>query len=196
MTIVWLVAAAAMGYGFGCIPVANLVARRNGIPDLRVVGDRNPGYWNARRLLGARAALPILLLDAGKGAAGAGFGFAVAGLHGAVLGWVGAILGHMFPAPMGFRGGRSLLCLAGGAIVIVPLACAVAGVVLLVVRWRFGFARGIQVCLIVAPFAIWFFYGVGVELALAVGLLLFIGVRSFFADRALRRDGIVKDQLD
>lgn len=194
MTFAWLAAALAMGYAFGCIPVANLVARRHGIADLRGVGDRNPGYWNARALLGSRAALPILLLDAAKGAAGAGFGLAVAGLEGAILGWIGAILGHMFPAPMGFRGGRSLLCLAGGAIVIVPLACAVAAVVLLAVRWRFGFARGIQACLIVAPFAIWFFYGVGLELALAVGLLLFIGVRAYLADRALARAGIPKHQ--
>ncbi|MGA0122357.1 MAG: glycerol-3-phosphate acyltransferase [Gaiellales bacterium] len=194
MTTAWLIAAAAMGYAFGCIPVANLVARRHGIADLRVVGDRNPGYWNARALVGARAALPILLLDAAKGAAGAGFGLAVAGFWGGILGWLGAILGHMFPAPMGFRGGRSLLCLAGGAIVIVPLACAVSAVVLLAVRWRFGFARGIQACLIVAPFAIWFFYGAGYELGIAVGLLLFIGVRAFLADRALARAGIPKHQ--
>lgn len=194
MTIAWLAAALAMGYALGCIPVANLVARRHGIPDLREVGDRNPGYWNARALLGSRAALPILLLDAAKGAAGAGFGLAVAGLEGALLGWFGAILGHMFPAPMRFRGGRSLLCLAGGAIVIVPLAAAVGAVVLLAVRWRFGFARGIQVCLIVAPFAIWCFYGAGLQLAFAVGLLLFIGVRAFLADRALARAGIRKHQ--
>lgn len=194
MTYAWLAAALAMGYAFGCIPVANLVARRHGIADLRAVGDLNPGYWNARALLGSRAALPILLLDAAKGAAGAGFGYAVAGLEGAILGWIGAILGHMFPATMGFRGGRSLLCLAGGAIVIVPLASIIGAVVLLAVRWRFGFARGIQICLTVTPFAIWYFYGAGLQLAGAVGLLLFIGVRAFLADRALARAGIAKHQ--
>ncbi|MFM9123954.1 MAG: glycosyltransferase, partial [Actinomycetota bacterium] len=97
-------------------------------------------------------------------------------------------------APLGFRGGRSLLCLAGGAIVVMPLACIVGGVVLLAVRWRFGFARGIQACLIVAPFAAWFFYGAGLRLAIAVGLLLFVGVRSYLADRALARAGIQKHQ--
>ena len=194
MTYAWLAAALAMGYAFGCIPVANLVARRHGIADLRAVGDLNPGYWNARALLGSRAALPILLLDAAKGAAGAGFGYAVAGLEGAILGWIGAVLGHMFPATMGFRGGRSLLCLAGGAIVIVPLASIIGAVVLLAVRWRFGFARGIQICLTVTPFAIWYLYGAGLQLAGAVGLLLFIGVRAFLADRALARAGIAKHQ--
>ncbi len=194
MTYAWLAGALAMGYAFGCIPVANLVARRHGIADLRAVGDLNPGYWNARALLGSRAALPILLLDAAKGAAGAGFGYAVAGLEGAILGWIGAVLGHMFPATMGFRGGRSLLCLAGGAIVIVPLASIIGAVVLLAVRWRFGFARGIQICLTVTPFAIWYFYGAGLQLAGAVGLLLFIGVRAFLADRALARAGIAKHQ--
>lgn len=189
-------AALAIGYALGCIPFANLVARRHGSADLRRVGDRNPGYWNARERLGRREALPILLLDAGKGAAGAGIGLAIAGPWGGVLGWTGAIVGHMFPVTQRFRGGRSVLCLAGGAIVMAPLASLAAGVVLLVVTWRWGFARGAQAGLIVAPFAIWAIDGAGLVLFAAVTLLCVIGLRAYTADRALRRAGIDKSQPD
>lgn len=191
---VWIALAFAIGYAFGCIPVANLVARRHGTADLRSIGDRNPGYWNARERLGRRQALPILFLDAGKGAAGAGLGLMIAGPWGGVLGWTGAIVGHMFPVTQRFRGGRSVLCLAGGAIVMAPLACLVAGVVLGVVTWRWGFARGAQAGLIVAPFAIWAIDGAGLVLFAAVTLLCLIGLRAYTADRALRRAGIDKTQ--
>lgn len=191
-----LVSAFAIGYAFGCIPFANMIARRHGGGDLRTVGDRNPGYWNARERLGRRVALPILLLDAGKGAAGAGAGLVIAGPWGGVLGWAGAIVGHMFPVTQRFRGGRSVLCLAGGAIVMAPLASLVAGAVLIVVTWRWGFARGAQAGLIAAPFAIWAIDGAGLVLFTAVTLLCAIGLRAYTADRALRRAGIDKSQPD
>lgn len=199
----WPIAVAAIvGYAFGCISFANLVARRRGIGDLREVGDRNPGYWNARKRLGVRGALPVLLLDAAKGAAAVAAGMLLAGIWddsatwGGVAAWAGVVVGHMFPATMRFRGGRSVLCFAGGAIVLVPLAAAVGAIVLLGVRWRWGFARGIQACLIAGPFAVWLLYGVGVQLFAVVGLLVVIGARAALADRALRRAGIDKDQLD
>ena len=63
-------------------------------------------------------------------------------------------------------------------------------------RWRFDFARGIQACLIVAPFAVWIIYGAHIELYATVGLLTFVGLRSALADRALKRAGIDKNNPD
>lgn len=192
----WLLIAGLMGYAFGCIPFSHLIARRHGVADLRTVGDRNPGYWNARQRLGTRSSLPILVLDASKGAAGAAAGLMIAGIWGGVVGWTAAIVGHMFPATMRFRGGRGILCLAGGALVMVPLACLVAALALLVIRWRWDFARGIQAAMITAPFAIWIIYGAGIELFATVALLVLIGARSALADRALKRAGIDKHHPD
>jgi glycerol-3-phosphate acyltransferase PlsY len=189
------VIAAGVGYLLGCIPVANLVARRHGVADLRTTGDRNPGYWNARGSIGVRSSVPILLLDAAKAAAAAGVGLALAGVWGGVIGWAAAVVGHMFPVTMGFRGGRSVLCLVGGAIVLVPLASIPAGIALLLVRWRWDFARGAQAALISAPFAVWLIYGAGPELFAVVALLSLVGVRSAIADRALKRAGIEKKRF-
>jgi glycerol-3-phosphate acyltransferase PlsY len=64
----------AAGYVLGSVPVADLVARRRGAADLRTVGDRNPGYWNAKESLGRRAAVPVFVGDVAKGALASGVG--------------------------------------------------------------------------------------------------------------------------
>ena len=123
------------GYAIGSIPVAVLVGRSQGI-DLRTVGDRNPGYWNAKQQLPQRAAMLLFAGDLTKGIA--------AGLLGTILStngrwWIAylavgaAMLGHAFPVFAGFRGGRSILTFAGGAIVLSPRAAAAAIVLTIVV---------------------------------------------------------------
>lgn len=101
------VIALVAGYLIGSIPVAALVTRR----DLRTVGDHNPGYWNARTVLGTRAALPVFVGDVAKGSAAATVGVVLA--HAAQGGnewWIGylaagaAMVGHAWPVFAGFRG--------------------------------------------------------------------------------------------
>ncbi|MEI6688444.1 MAG: glycerol-3-phosphate acyltransferase [Thermoleophilia bacterium] len=194
MTLHYVIAG-VVGYLLGCISFANLIARRHGVADLRATGDRNPGYWNARSSIGIRASVPILLLDAAKAAAAVGVGLVLAGTWGGIIAWFAVVIGHMFPVTMRFRGGRSVLCLVGGALVLVPLACIPAAIALLLVRWRWDFARGAQAALIAAPFAVWVIYGAGPELFATVALLCVIGVRSALADRALKRAGIDKNRF-
>jgi glycerol-3-phosphate acyltransferase PlsY len=122
---------AGAGYFVGSIPIANLVARRHGVPDLRDVGDHNPGYWNARETIGVRAAAPILVGDVAKGAGGAAIGALVgAATRGpwwsASLGGGAAMVGHAFPAFTAGRGGRSVLAFVGTSIVAAPRASAIA----------------------------------------------------------------------
>ena len=109
-----------VGYLIGSIPVANLVAARRARVDLRDIGDRNPGFWNARETLGRRAAIPVFVGDSAKGVAAAFVGAALAdpGVWGlAYVGCGAAMVGHAFPIFARFRGGRSILTFAGGAAV-------------------------------------------------------------------------------
>jgi glycerol-3-phosphate acyltransferase PlsY len=126
----------AIGYLLGSIPVANLVARRRGGSDLRLVGDGNPGYWNAKESLGRTAAIPVFVGDAAKGAAAAAIG-ALAAADGqwwlAYVGVAAAMIGHAWPVFGGFRGGRSLLAFAGGMCVAAPIPAAAAVALLLAV---------------------------------------------------------------
>ena len=113
-----------VGYLIGSIPVANLVAVRRAQVDLRDVGDRNPGFWNARETLGRRAAIPVFVGDSAKGVAAALVGAALAdpGVWGlAYVGCGAAMVGHSFPVFARFRGGRSILTFAGGAAVFAPV---------------------------------------------------------------------------
>jgi glycerol-3-phosphate acyltransferase PlsY len=184
--------AALAGYLLGSLPLANLVARAHGVGDLRAVGDRNPGYWNAREQLGRRASVPIFVLDTAKGAAAAAAGLALGGWDAGAAAWAGALVGHAFPVFAGFRGGRSVLCFVGGGLVLVPEAALVAVAVCAAISAWKGFARGAQAGLTAAPFAAWAIYGPGRELAVIVILLCAIGVRALLADRALRRAGVGK----
>jgi acyl phosphate:glycerol-3-phosphate acyltransferase len=130
----------------GSIPIALMVGRAHGV-DLRAVGDRNPGAWNALAQLGARAALPVFVGDGLKGFAGGGIGWLLAGVPGAYAGVAGAMLGHAFPLFAGFRGGKSVMTFAGGTFALAPVAAALAlalcGAVSLATSFRWGARAGV-----------------------------------------------------
>ena len=124
--VVRVIVPAAAGYLLGSIPVADLVSRRRDV-DLRAVGDRNPGYWNAREALGGDDARPVLAGDMAKGAAAAAIGRAVAApgeWWPAVVGVGAAMVGHAWPVFARFRGGRAVATFGGGAIVLSPASAA------------------------------------------------------------------------
>ncbi|MEO6654216.1 MAG: glycerol-3-phosphate acyltransferase [Ilumatobacteraceae bacterium] len=178
------------GLELGSIPFANVVARRHGISDLRVVGDRNPGFWNAFELLGRRRALPIFVGDVAKGAAAAGLGVMLAAdgqWWMADLGAGAAMVGHAFPIFAGFRGGRSVLTFVGGACVFAPLAAGIAiGITVAVwsVTRRFDRAARFGV----ATFPLIELATDGPARTAATGLLMtFIGLRFADATQRTRR---------
>jgi len=144
--------AAIVGYLLGSIPVAALVTRR----DLREVGDRNPGYWNAKETLGRRAALPVFAGDVLKGAAAAGVGVLLAPPGDWWVGYVAgfaAMVGHAWPVFARFRGGRSVLTFAGAVCVLSPVAAAVSiGVLVVVMLAARSFAWGARAGVVAFPF--------------------------------------------
>jgi glycerol-3-phosphate acyltransferase PlsY len=119
---------ATAGYVLGSIPTAVIVGRRRHV-DLRKVGDRNPGWWNAKEELGRRAALPVLVVDIAKGMAAAGVGRAVARPGEWWPGYVAgaaAMVGHAWPLFARFRGGRGVATFGGVAGVLAPVPTALA----------------------------------------------------------------------
>jgi acyl phosphate:glycerol-3-phosphate acyltransferase len=129
LALVRLLATLVTGYLLGSVPVANAVARRHAVGDLRDVGDRNPGYWNARETIGRRAALPVFAGDVAKGSVAAAVGVVLARPGQWWLPYVAtgaAMVGHALPVWSGFRGGRSVLTFVGGVVVCAPAPAAVA----------------------------------------------------------------------
>lgn len=123
-----------LGYGCGCIPVASLVARRDGV-DLRRTADGNPGAWNAMEQLGGRRALPVFVGDALKAFVPGLVGVLLGGWW---LGWIGvagAMLGHALPLQDRGRGGKAVMTFVGGAFALSPLAAG-ACLLLAAAAWR------------------------------------------------------------
>lgn len=184
-----------VGYVIGSIPVANLVARRRASIDLREVGDRNPGYWNAKETLGRREAIPVFIGDSLKGVLAA---LVALGIEAAVdvdawgLAYVGtgaAMVGHAFPVFAGFRGGRSVLTFAGGAAVYatLPFAAAIAALLAGFAVSR-SFAVGARVAFVAFPLVQ--LVVEGPYRTAATGLLMtFIGARFAMAAWASRAPG-------
>lgn len=192
-TAVDVVVTVVVGYLVGSIPVANLVARRRGAGDLRTVGDHNPGYWNAKETLGHRAAVPVFAGDTAKGAVAALVGVALAapGVWGlAYLGTGAAMVGHAFPVFARFRGGRSVLTFAGGAVVYAP-APALLAIGVLAVTWAVtrSFALAARTGIVAFPIAQLLLEGPWRTAATGV-LMSFIGLRFAMAALAARRSAV------
>jgi glycerol-3-phosphate acyltransferase PlsY len=175
---------AVAGYLLGSVSTADLVSR--GV-DLRAVGDHNPGWWNARDALGARAARPVLAGDIAKGAAAAAIGKLIARPGEWWMPLVGggaAMVGHAWPLFARFRGGRAVATFGGAAAVISPATAAVAiGAGTVAGTATRSVARGIRTGFVAYP---------AVQLAVdgprrtaATGLLMsFIGLRFWMARRS------------
>lgn len=179
-----LVVATIVGYVVGSLPIANTVTRRRGVDDLRTVGDRNPGFWNAMQLVGWRAASPVLVGDTAKGAVAATVGFVVSDRWWApYLTGLAAMIGHAWPLFAGFRGGRSVLTFVGVALVVSPLAAA-CSIAVLLTAWAVGRRFDIAVRVAVFGFPVFQLAVDGPIPTAATGvLMIFVGIR--FARAAL-----------
>lgn len=112
-----MVAEAIITVGLACalgtFPTAYMLGRAVRSRDIRQEGSRNPGALNAYRVMGKRAGVLVLAVDAGKGAlaivAGRLLGAPETALY---LAAGAAALGHNFTPFTGFRGGK------GGATVL------------------------------------------------------------------------------
>lgn len=183
-TIVDVALATIVGYLIGSIPVANLVARRRAAIDLRDVGDRNPGFWNARETLGRKAAIPVFVGDVAKGVVASGVGVLLAGDGVWGIGYVAtgaAMIGHAYPVFAGFTGGRSILTFVGGAAVFAPISVAISvGLLLIVFAATRSFAWGARAGMLALPFVHIVVDGPYRTAAMG-GLMTIIGIRFVMA---------------
>lgn len=113
-------------YFLGSLPPALWVARLHGV-DIFKVGSGNPGMTNVWRSLGWKPAVPVALLDTGKGFLAAWLAVFLTGSEAfALAAGVVAVLGHSFTCFARFRGGKGVLTSFGVFLYFVPvsaLAC-------------------------------------------------------------------------
>lgn len=104
-----------LGYLLGSINGAILLSKLVEKDDVRRHGSGNAGFTNFFRNYGKRTSLLVILIDAAKAAASCLLGGWLLGKYGLrtegmLLGGLAATLGHDFPAFLGFRGGKGIVC--------------------------------------------------------------------------------------
>ncbi|MDT8342725.1 MAG: glycerol-3-phosphate 1-O-acyltransferase PlsY [Longimicrobiales bacterium] len=147
-----------LAYLLGATPTSLWVGRAAYGVDLRTTGSGNLGATNTFRVLGWRAALPVLVFDVFKGWLPAATFGAWSGAESA--GWIlafggAAVLGHVFSLWAGFRGGKGVATSGGVFLALAPWA-ALAGLgvfVVLVLTTRYV-SLGSMAAAVVVPVAV------------------------------------------
>lgn len=149
MDLPWVYSVAAMciAYCFGSIPTSVWWGRHFHGIDVREHGSRNAGATNTFRVLGARAGVPVLLIDVAKGFVPVRVLPAFSGLEPGTDAWVvlrmalvlASVVGHLYPLFAGFRGGKGIATSLGGVLAIHPGAALVClgafAIVFLITRY-------------------------------------------------------------
>jgi len=119
----------ALAYGAGATPTSFWLARVVYGVDLRTQGSGNLGGTNTFRVLGWKAALPVTLVDIGKGWLPVWY-FPQIQSSTSPSTWAlayggAAVLGHVFSFWVRFKGGKGIATSAGILLSLAPVAVAV-----------------------------------------------------------------------
>ncbi|MCH7856994.1 MAG: glycerol-3-phosphate 1-O-acyltransferase PlsY [Gemmatimonadetes bacterium] len=119
----------ALAYGAGATPTSFWLGKAVYGVDLRTKGSENLGGTNTFRVLGWKAAVPVILVDVGKGwlpvwyfpqiqpgASPSTWALAYGGA---------AILGHVFSFWVGFKGGKGIATSGGVLLGLAPVAVVI-----------------------------------------------------------------------
>ncbi len=125
---------ALVGYALGNLNGAVCISALLSHDDVRTHGSGNAGLTNFIRNYGTASAALVVLIDGLKailsclvcGLLLEPYGF---GLEGKMLGAVAVTLGHNFPACLGFKGGKGILCGAVAALTMDPLLFLILAVI-------------------------------------------------------------------
>lgn len=169
MDFPWAYAAAAflVAYLCGSIPTSVWWGKAFHGIDVREHGSRNAGATNTYRVLGPKAALPVLLIDVLKGFLPVRIlphfsGLEVYSEHWMTLRVIlvmGAVIGHLYPVFAGFRGGKGIATSLGGVLALHVGAALVCVLVWMVVFfWRRFVSLASLVAALAFPIAVTFIY--------------------------------------
>ena len=181
---------AIVGYLFGAIPFAVIIARSCGV-DILKVGSGNPGATNVKRTCGKKAGNLCFLLDATKGFLATSFpvwaGYLGVKLSGnattlVFVGLIAAIVGHSFSIFIKFKGGKGIAVSIGGLLFVMLYPILIGLVVWVVVFYASRYVSLASILMAVSlPISSVFFFGVNSVhfwVALAIAAIIVYRHRS------------------
>ena len=140
--------AVVVAYLMGSIPGAYIVTRFLTGKDIRKLGGGNVGANNVYNEVGLKAAIPVALIDVGKGAAAVIIAHRLVGLPlmqtpglpqiFVLASALAAVVGHIWPIYLRFAGGNGLATTIGILAILMPrellIALALAVVLIVITR--------------------------------------------------------------
>ena len=189
--LVWISAAALLGYLLGSVNFAVLVAKRHGV-DILKAGSGNPGATNVKRVIGKKAGNLVFALDALKGFVSAGWPFVAGALLVSrfglgestptlmqLAGFFGALIGHCFSCFLGFKGGKGVAVTIGALLGAMPVNMLIGGLVWVALFFSTRFVSVASIGMALALPAIAYFLpgqGVGPHFFFSLFVAVFIVV--------------------
>jgi len=134
MDILSILVACVFAYLIGSIPSSVWIGKIFYGIDVREYGSGNAGSTNTFRVLGAKAGVPVFLIDLLKGFLAAKlivfFDYYFPGtkdyINFQILFGLCAVVGHIFPIYVGFRGGKGVATLLGLVFAVAPASALIA----------------------------------------------------------------------
>lgn len=175
-----LIATAICAYALGSVPFGLLLARAFGLGDIREIGSGNIGATNVLRSGNKPAAALTLALDAGKGAAAVLAARALAGETAASVAGIFSFLGHLYPAQLGFRGGKGVATYLGALLALSLPAGMVACATWLATAavFRFSSLAALAAVLLAPVFVGIFLHWIGAAVMAAMSALTILKHRA------------------
>ena len=138
---VYGIAAMVIAYLIGSIPTSVWWGKAFFAVDVREYGSRNAGATNTFRVLGAKAGVPVLIIDILKGFLPVRLLPNLTDLEPDTAPWMwlrialvgAAVIGHLYPVFAGFKGGKGVATSLGGVLAVHPGAAAICVLVFAVV---------------------------------------------------------------
>ena len=117
-----LIVCFVLSYFIGSVNFGVEVSKKMCNDDVRNHGSGNAGMTNVLRVHGKKAAIITFVGDSGKAALAALIGLMVAGNGCGYFALAGCMIGHAFPCFFKFKGGKGVSSLAGGMLILEPVA--------------------------------------------------------------------------
>jgi acyl phosphate:glycerol-3-phosphate acyltransferase len=184
-------AAFVFGYLCGSIPFGVLLTRWFGAPDVRSIGSGNIGATNVLRTGRKALAAATLLGDMLKGTVAVLLAGFFLGRDAALCAALGAFLGHLFPAWLGFKGGKGVATYIGLLLALAWPAALFFGAIWLAVAALTRYSSlAALIASVLTPFFLWWWDALAeAELFALLTVLLWIMHRANIARLMGGREG-------
>ena len=190
---------AVLAYLIGSIPSGLIIGKIFFNIDVREYGSKNIGATNTYRVIGLKAALPVFLCDALKGAAGVVLLSSYGPMY-MILGGILAMMGHNWSVFLGFKGGRGVATGLGVLIALSPIVALICFLVWgVIVYFTKLVSLGSIIAAALVPLLMYFtgesfwFVGFGGLAALFVIVRHWDNIKRLLAGNELKVERIKKD---